>query len=226
MKLERRDFLKSATAGLGFAFATPVEALRQIHAGTAGGELRGGSGTLYLEGRLKSGLLRLEAQDFLDRGDRSVIIRGRLNSTELYSAMFSYERDITVFALFHDNDHSTRVALSNSGDEKIGRVVVWNDIETPQIFDIDKAKVMNADSVQEIMDVGGKVPDLTGKRKPPEFTWLELESVFGSDPALLAFMRGRKSTHHPREEEKLSEWVCRFLSWVPGSTLSLAWLGS
>jgi len=224
MKIERRDFFKTTTAAFALALASQGKAMGQ-NPKKSSGELRAGSGTLYLEGELKSGLLKLEAQDFLDRTDHSVIIQSRLDSTDLYSAMFSYQKDLTVFAQFHDNDHSTTVVVSESDDPKIGRLVVLNDGGIPQIFDVDKAKIMDADDAKDIMDVNGKAPDLVGTRKPPAFTWRELESVFGSDPALLAFMRGKKSTHHPHEKDKLSEMPCRILSIVPGSTLCLVWRG-
>ena len=231
MELERRGFLKAVTRGLALGCASCTVALGQTSGGTVTGELQTGSGTLHLKGRLKSGALTLDAQEFLDHADRSVIIRGRLDSTELdstdlYSAMFSHQQDLTVFALFHDNHHSTTVVLSDSDDAKIGRLVVWNDNQTPQIYNIDKNKIMGTENPKDIADVNGKTPDLVGNRKLSAFTWQELESVFGSDPALLAFMRGKKSTHHPREENKLLEWICRLLSMVPGSTLSLIWLGS
>jgi hypothetical protein len=226
MELERRGFLKAVTRGLALGCAGCTVALGQTSRGTVTGELQTGSGSLHLEGRLKSGALTLDTQEFLDRADRSVIVRGRLDSTDLYSAMFSHQQDLTVFALFHDNDHSTTVVLSDSDDAKIGRLVVWNDNQTPQIYNIDKNKIMGTENSKDIVDVNGKTPDLVGNRKRSAFTWQELESVFGSDPALLAFMRGKKSTHHPREENKLLEWICRLLSMVPGSTLSLFWLAS
>jgi hypothetical protein len=215
MTLQRRDFLRTATTGLAFGFAGCGEALAQ----SSTGELTSGSGTLHLEGRLKAGVLKLEAQDLVDRADRAAIVRGSLGSTELYSAMFSYQKDSTVFALFHDNDHSTSMVLADSDDPKIGRVVVWNDGETPQISSIDKSRIMDANDLKDIVNA----PDLVGKRKPPAFTWRELESVFGSDPALLAFMRGRKTDHHPREEDKTLEWICRLSSLVPGSILPPIW---
>lgn len=224
MELERRGFLKAVTRGLALGYASCGVALGQTP-GSVAGELQTGSGTLHLEGRLKSGALTLDAEEFLDRADRSVIVRGRLDSTDLYSAMFSHQQDLTVFAMFHDNDHSTTVVLSDSDDAKIGRLVVWNDNQAPQIYNVDKNKIMRTENPKDIGDVNGGTPDLVGKRKPPAFAWQELESVFGSDPALLAFMRGKKSTHHPREEDKLLDWVCRLLSMVPGSTLSLVWLG-
>jgi len=219
MKFERRDFLRTATSGLAFGLASCGQALAQ----NSTGELRGGSGSLSLEGRLKAGILRMELQDFIDRADRAAVVRGTLGTTRLYSAMFNYEKDSTIFALFHDNDHSTTIILSNLDDPQIGRLVIWNDRDTPQISSIDKAKIMAADEPKDIVDVTGNIPDFVGKRKPPAFTWRELESVFGSDPALLAFMRGEKSTHHPREDKKLLDWMCRLLSMVPGSLLSPIW---
>ena len=219
MKVERRDLLKTAMTGLVFSLPSHGRALKQS-SGTASGELRAGSGTLDLEGKLKSGVLKLEAQDFSDRADRSVIVRSKLDSTELYSAMFSYQKDQTVFALFQDHDHSTIVVLSSSDDAKIMSAVIWNDGQIPQTLKFERARVLAADKPQAIADVDGKVPDLIGRRKPPDFTWMELESVFGSDPELLAFMRGRKSTH--RRIEKL-EQHCWYLINVPGSTLSIVW---
>jgi hypothetical protein len=222
MTLQRRDFLRTATTGLAFGLAGCGQAL------ASPGELRSGSGTLYLEGRLKAGLLKIEAQDLVDRADRAVIVRGMLDSTdtggahvstELYSAMFSYHNDSTVFALFNDNNHSTSVILSNSDDPKIGRVMVWNDGDAPQISTMDKSKIMDAAEMKDIANA----PDFVGKRKPPAITWRELESVFGSDPALHEFMRGRKSNHHPRDENKLLDWVCRILSMIAGSLISPTW---
>ena len=222
MKFERRDFLRTATSGLALGLASCGQALGQS-SGAAAGELRSSSGTLFLEGRLKAGMLKMEVQDLLDRSDRAVIIRGKLNSTELYSAMFSYQKDLTVFALFHDNDHSTTVVLSDSDEAKIGRLVVWNDGDAPQISSFEKGKIMDVDYLKDIAPVSGNVPDFVGKRKPPAFTWRELETVFGSDPSLLAFMHGKKTNHHPREEDKLTEWICRLLSLIPGSLLPPIW---
>lgn len=225
MKAERRDFLRTAITGTALSLASHGRALGQSSA-KARGELQTGSGTLYLEGLLKVGNLKLEAQDLLDRMDRSVIIRSKLelrsgsDPRELYSAMFSYRKDYTVFALFQDHDHSTIVVLCDSDNVKVGRAVVWNDGDTPQIHDFEKAKILAANNIQEFVDINGKIPNLIGKREPPLFTPKELESVFGSDPELLAFMRGKKSTHSRRDDD---EWMCWFLSNVPGSTLSLIW---
>lgn len=224
MKLQRRGFLKTATTGLTFGFANRAILLGQTSATTVSGEIVSSSEALRLRGKLKSGVLSLDAQEFQHRADRSVIVRSKLDSTELYSAMFSYHKDLTVFALFNDHDHSTAIALSESSEKKIGYAVIWNDNDMPQIYKVNKGEIMEADSPKGVRDVDGKPLDLLGSRKPPAFTWQELESTFGSDPALLEFMRGRKSTHHPAENEKLSEWICRFLSIVPGSLLSLFWL--
>lgn len=219
MGLERRGFLR-AVGALALGCGNCPMAFGQ----TSTGELEMGSGSVHLEGRLKSGLLTLDAQDFLDRADHSVVVRGNLDTAGLYSAMFSYQKDLTVFALFKDdNDHSTTVVLSDSEETKTGHLVVWNDNQTPQTYNIDKTKIIEINDPKNIVDLNGKSPDLVGKRKKAAFTWQELENVFGSDPALLAFMRGKKSTHYPRGGNKLDEWVCHFLSMVPGSMLSLFW---
>jgi hypothetical protein len=220
MKLQRRSFMK-AVPGVAAGLANCTMAMGQ----SSSGELRAASGSLHLEGKLKSVSLTLDAQNFLDRAERAVTVRGRLDSTDLYSAMFSYEKDLTVFALFHDNDHSTTVVLTESETAKIGRLVAWNDNQIPQVFDLDKDKVMKANDPKDIMDVKGDRPNLVGNRNGAKFTWQELESVFGSTPALLEFMRCNKSTHHPREEDRLAEWMCHLLSMIPGSMLSLFWRG-
>jgi hypothetical protein len=215
MELERRGFLR-AVGSLALGCGNCTMAFGQ----TSTGELEMGSGSVHLEGRLKSGLLVLDAQDFLDRADHSVVVRGKLDTMGLYSAMFSHQKDLTVFALFRDNDHSTTVVLSDSEEAKIGHLVVWNDNQTPQPYKIDKSKIIGIKDPSDIVDVNSKRPDLVGKRRAAAFTWQELENVFGSDPALLVFMRGKKSTHYPRD---LDEWVCHLLCMVPGSTLSLFW---
>ena len=222
MKLQRRGFLKAVTSGLAIECAN--YAFAQTPKGAVTGDIETSSSSLHLRGGLKAGILTLNAQEFLEGTDRSVIVHAKLDSTELYSAMFSHESDLTVFALFNDNGHSTTLVLSDSTDPKVGQVVIWNDDTPPQIYNFDKRKILETDNPRELRDVNGKSPDLAGNRKPPAFTWQELESVFGSDKTLLQFMRGKKSTHHPRAEDKPSEWICRILSMVPASTLSLFWL--
>jgi hypothetical protein len=224
MELERRGFLKAVTSGLALGCTDCIEAIGQDTRKAVSGELLTGSGTLHLEGILKSGKLALDAHDFLDHASQGVVVRGKLDppgskSVELYSAMFNHQNDMRVFAVFQDNDHLTTAVLSNLDDSKIGRLVVWNDNETPQIHNIDKKNVMSTEDPNRIKDLNDKTPDLLGKRNPAVFTWQELEKTFGSDQALLAFMRGKKAKHG----DELSEWICHLLSMVPGSLLSLAW---
>jgi hypothetical protein len=224
MKFERRTFLKAASTGLVMGCTIPRRTLGRESEDRVDGELQAGTGTLRLEGKLKSGMLKLEAQDFIDRADRSLVINGSLETNKLYSAMFSYQRDLTAFALFNDGNHSTTITLSNSEDAKIGRLVFWHDDGTPQVVKIQKSQVLAKDSLKDFADIDGKTLDLLGQRKDPMFTWIELEKVFGSDAALLAFSRGRRSNHHPRENDLL-EWICKLLSMIPGSLLGLSWLG-
>jgi hypothetical protein len=226
MTLERRDFIKTTTAGLAFGLVKPGMACAQTSAVAASGEFEGGTGSLHLEGRLKAGVLKLEAQDFIEGKDRALIIQARLDSFKLYNAMFSYDYDRTVFVLLRDNDHSTTLVLSDTDDPKIGRLVVWNDQEVPDNFSVDKDKFMDTVNLKESV-LGGKEKslDVVGKRKPPDFTLKELEAVFGSNPALLEFMRGYRSLHHPLPSNKLAAWSCDVPSTLPGSLLGLAWYG-
>jgi len=221
MTLERRDFIKTTATGLAFGLVKPGMANAQTS-----GEFEGGTGSLRLEGRLKAGMLKLKAQDFIEDKDRALIIQAKLDPVKLYGAMFSYDHDRTVFALLRDNDHSTTLVLSDTDDAKIGRLVVWNDLEVPESFRVDKDKFMDTKNLKEsILDGKEKALDVIGKRKPPEFTLEELEAVFGSNPALLEFMRGKRSAHHPLPSNKLAASFCDILSTLPGSFFGLAWYG-
>jgi hypothetical protein len=224
MTFERRDFLTAVTSSLALGFASGPRAWGLTSKGGVTGELKTGSGTLHLEGQLKSGHLALDAHDFLDGASQGLVVRGKLDlptskSLELYSAMFNHENDLRVFAVFQDSGHLTTAVFSDTDDKEIGRLVVWNDNERPQVHDVDKKNVMSPEDPVKIMDLSGKTPDLQGKRNKAVFTWRELEDVFGSDPALLAFMRGKKATH----KGDISEWICRYCSIAAGSLLPLFW---
>jgi hypothetical protein len=226
MTLQRRNFIKTTTTGLAFGLVKPGMAYVQTSAGAVSGEFEGGTGSLHLEGRLKAGLLKLEAQDFIEDKDRALVIQARLDSHKLYNAMFSYAHDRTVFALLRDDDHSTTLVLSDTDDPKIGRLVVWNDQEVPDNFRVDKDKFMDTLNLKEsILDGKEKSLDVLGKRKPPVFTLKELEAVFGSNPALQEFMRGNRSLHHPLPSNKLAALPCHLLSNLPGALYGLAWYG-
>lgn len=224
MIFRRRNLLKAGTAGLAVGLVNPFSALAQTSAAASSGQLEGGTGSVRLEGRLKSGVLEIEARDFVEGRDRALVARGKFNSIDLYCAMFSYNHDRTVFALLRDSDHSTTLVLSDSENPKIGHLVAWNDAEAPGTFRVDKQKVFDAASLKEsILDGKGSSLDLVGKRKAPVFSLQELETVFGDNPALREFMRGERSTHHPRAELKPIEWICHFLSTVPGSLIGPFW---
>lgn len=211
MTIERRDFLMTAMSGLAFPFGNP-KALSAQHS-------RGSSrGSLHLEGRLKAGTLKLQARDFLEGAARALIMNGELEGVDLYCALFT-DRDHTVFAILRTDDHSTSLVLSDTEDRNIARLMVWNNKEAPEVVRIDKEKFIDTLNVnQSIVGPKGTV-DLLGKRRPPEFTAQELESVFGKDPALLAFTPDRK---YPRAR---SDFFCGFLSIIPGSLFTLGWEG-
>jgi len=223
MTFERRDFLKLGTMGMATAMATPAFAFDEDSPAKGKGELGGGYSSVRLEGQLKAGHIVIEARSFEEGKDRSVIAHSKLDGVDLYSGMFSYDRDRTLFAIFRDSDHSTSIVVSNTDDPKIGRLTVWNDSGAPGVFEINKEKFLESENPNDgIRDVKGNVVDVLGKRKPPAFTSRELEAVFGDDPALLQFMRCRKSHHHPAKTE-LQAFACHVGSSVPGSTLTLYW---
>jgi hypothetical protein len=223
MTFERRDFLKLGTMGMATAVATPTFAFDEESAAKGKGELQGSCSAVRLEGQLKAGHIVIEARSFDEGKDRTVIAHSKLDSVDLYSAMFSYDHDKTIFAVFRDNDHSTSIVVSNTDDPKIGQLTVWNDSSAPGVFEINKEKFLNSANPNEpVRDVKGTVVDVVGKRKPPAFTWQELEAVFGDDRALLQFMRGNKSRHHPAKGELLA-FACHIGSYVAGSTLALFW---
>jgi len=226
MTFERRDFIKTTATGLTFGLVKPGMAYAQNSGDATSGEFEGGTGSLRLEGRLKAGVLKLEAQDFIEGKDRALIIQATLDSVKLYCAMFSYYHDRTVFALLRDHDHSTTLVLSDTDDPKIGRLVVWNDQEVPDNFRVDKDKFMDTLNLKEsILDGKGKSLDVLGKRKPPDFTLKELEAVFGSNPALREFMRGNRSLHHPLPSNKLAAFPCDVLSNLRGALYGGLWYG-
>jgi len=223
MTQERRDFIRIGTA----AAAGLMNAGLCWASSPGSEELESGTGTLRLEGRLKAGQLKLQARDFVDGRDRALVVRGRLDSMEFYDSMFSYDYDRTVFAILRDNSHTTTLVLTDTDDPKIGRLVVWNDVAPPEVFRVDKKKAVDEDDPREsILDGRGKLLDLIGQRKPPAFTLKELESVFGKSSALSEFMRGRRPSHHPTEDQKPDEYICRLLGIIPGSPLGLLWRAS
>jgi hypothetical protein len=220
MTFERRDFIKIGSAGLAVGLVNPRLQLTEASAAAVSGELESGTGSLRLKGRLKSGTLILETQDFVQGLDRTVISHGTLNSKRFYCAMFSHNLDRTVFALLRDEDHSTTLVFSDSDVAEIGRLIVWHDAAVAESFRIKKQEFLKKEI---IVDEQGKAIDFVGKRKPLDFTPKELEEVFGKNPALLKFMRGKRSYHDPPPDQELLEWICRILSKLPGSTFGLYW---
>jgi hypothetical protein len=220
MTFERRDFLKFGSAGLAAGLAN--SGLRAAHAATPAveGELEGGTGSLRLEGQLRSETLVLEAQDFLQGLDRTVIVHGTYKSKNFYAKMFSHHRDSTVLAILGDKAHSTTLVLSDSDVAEIGRLIVWHDNAAANSFRIKKADFLEKEA---ILDEGRKQIDFAGKREVPGFTQKELEALFGSDGELLRFMRGKRSHHNPSQDQLLQEWICKLLSILPGSPFTLFW---
>jgi hypothetical protein len=224
MTFERRDFLKLGTMGMATAMATPAFALDEDSPSKGKGTLEGACASVRLEGQLKAGRMIIEARAFEDGKDRTVITHSTLNNIDLYSGTFSYDHEKTVFVVVRDNDHSTSVLLSNTDDPKIGRAVVWNDSDAPGVFEFNKEKLLESGNLKDSIREGkGNALDVLGKRKPPAFTWRELEDVFGDDPALNDFTHGKRSRHHPAKTE-LQASFCHFAIMIPGYAGSVGWV--
>ena len=219
MTFERRDFLKIGSAGLAAGLVNSGLHAAQAGAPAAKGELEGGTGSLHLEGRLKSGLIQIEMQDFVQGLDRTVIANGRLNSRKFYNAVFGHNRDHTVFMILADENHSTTLVLSDSDVPEIGRVTIWHDSGAPQSFRVKKRDFVANDA---IVDEKGTRIDFVGKRKPLDFTARELEEVFGNNPALLKFRRGRAIAHNPSPDIGSSDWIC-ILATILGIVPAISW---
>jgi hypothetical protein len=220
MTFERRDFLKIGSAGLAAGLVNSGLRAAQAAAPAVKGELESGTGSLRLEGHLKSGLLQIEMQDFVQGLVKTVIGNGRFNSRKFYNAVFSYNQDRTVFVILADEKHSTTLVLSDSDVPEIGRVTIWHDSGAPQNFRVKKGDFVANDA---IVDEKGTRIDLVGKRKTLDFTARELEDVFGNDPALLKFRRGMAIAHNSSPDTKLYDWICRFLSAIIGIILPISW---
>jgi hypothetical protein len=220
MRFERRDFLKIGAAGLTTGLVNSGPQLAHASAAATGGELEGGTGSLRLEGQLKSETLVLEAQDFMQGLDRTVIVHGTYKSKNFYAKMFSHHRDSTVLAILGDKAHSTTLVLSDSEVAEIGRLIVWHDNAAAGSFRIKKGDFLEKEA---IVDEGRKPIDFAGKREVPDFTQKELEAVFGNDAELLRFMRGKRSHHNPSQDQLLQEWICKFVIILPGSPFTLFW---
>ena len=224
MGFQRRNFIKVGAAGLTAGILHPSMMFAQASS-VGKSEFEVGGGSVRLQGKLKSGMIRIDAHDFIEGRDRSITTHSKFNSANLYGATFSHNYDRTVFAMLSDDVHSTTLVLSDSDDPKVGRLSVWNDAEAPRTFKVDKVKAVDAQDLKEsILEGKGGALDLVGKRKKPPFTWDELESVFGQDPALLKFMRGQRVSHHPLADQKPLQWACRIIGSIPGSVLGLMWL--
>lgn len=223
MAIERRDFIKSGFVGLS-AGLMGVELANAQSSGHSTGVFEGGTGCVRVSGQLKAGVLTVEAQDFVKEGDRCLVMNGRLAKTDLYCSMFSYKDEETIFVVLRSNGHKTSVLLSDSDDPKIARLVAWNDLEAPNTFRIDKEKFMETQKLKEaVLEGKGDSVDLVGKRNPPQFTLSELEAVFGDNEALNDLMRGHRSHHNLRADNKLLEFLCFLISTLPGSLTGLAW---
>lgn len=223
MSFERRDFITAAAAGIFGTLCHARPGFAQASQRKEHGHLKGGAGSLYLEGSLSKGVLKLEAEDFTDEGDRTVIVHATFDAAKLYQVMFTQDYGRALFAQTRDADGRTTLYVYECDDPKIMCVTVWHDRKAPESFRIDMEHFSKKRKLKEAVLGGkGKDLDLLGKRKEPPYTVAELEKVFGADPALAKFMRGKRSME--TGPPKLLEDPCGLLAAIPGFELvHLGW---
>jgi hypothetical protein len=232
----RRDFVKIAAAGVAAAFLpSPItiaqESSGERKPGGAVAELRGGSGSLFLEGHIAGGLLKLRVDDFIQshgRGkDRALVAEGTFeasgaNPVKLYRSYFSCNTDRQVFMRLEDGDHSSTLVFSES-DGNIEYLTAWSGVGAPQQFNIDKKKYIDTRDAKASI-VSGNADKLDeaqiGRRRPPAITAEEFENTFGKSPAFLEFNRGRKVLY---QHAISSSFACAWSLSVKGAALFVAY---
>lgn len=251
MNFDRRDFLRTGTAGLAggllglestFGQETPNDEHKDEHAKSdTVVEFRGGTGSLHLVLKLEKiktpGTLDLYLDNFDLGRDRTLVASGTFepvgrSAVRLYRSYFCVDDANQVFARLGDDHHWTSVMLSRTDDSKIESLTVWNDTTAPASFRIDKDKFKaevarskgNPSPVNYVLDGQGKTLDLKGTRTPPEITVEALENALDNNPEYLAFMRGKTRM---RQHAQAMQFDCFFIVMaVPGGAIyDVCWEG-
>lgn len=226
MKFERRDFFRLGAAGLAgsafsweSAFGQDKDRDQDAKSGAIA-ELRGGSGTLYLELKLRSGTLKLQVEEFRSGKDHAAVARGTFARAggariKLYRSFFCVDDARQVFARLGDDDHWTSLLLARTDDANVESLTVWNDAKPSESFRIDKKKFLAVANTKGgpnpqdyIIDGKNGNPDLKGSRMPPDVTVEDLENALDNNRDYLAFRRGDRP---PRQHASLAAFECGFL---------------
>ena len=236
MNFERRDFLRLGTAGfagtmlsLEPVFGQEKDAGDKDGKSSAIAELRGGSGSLHLQLKLRAGTLEMQYEEFSQGKDHAMVAHGTFaphggSKTKVYRSYFSANNDQQVFARFGDGDDWTSIVLASTGDANVESLTVWNDRKAPESFRIDKQKFLAAAKEKGvpkpqdyIIDSEKGNPDLRGSRTPPDITVEDLEDALQRSRDFLAFRRGAGPT---RLHATALSFPCGYIVVVfPGGTL-------
>ena len=236
MNFERRDFLRLGTAGfagtmlsLEPVFGQEKDADDKDGKSSAIAELRGGSGSLHLQLKLRAGTLEMQYEEFSQGKDHAMVAHGTFaphggSKTKVYRSYFSANNDQQVFARFGDGDDWTSIVLASTGDANVESLTVWNDRKAPESFRIDKQKFLAAAKEKGvpkpqdyIIDSEKGNPDLRGSRTPPDITVEDLEDALQRSRDFLAFRRGASPT---RLHATALSFPCGYIVIVfPGGTL-------
>lgn len=189
------------------------------------GDLQTSYGSVRLVGKIRAGQLTINAQEFVQGTDRTLIIKAELGSRKIYRSVFSHNNESVVFVRIRDDEHTVTLVLSDSDDPSIGRLSVWKDSEAPESFAIDVPHFLRTSNAKEsILENRGDYLDQVGNRRPPDITRQELFETFGEDPAYKKFMRGEQPEIGlpPGNEPRNGgiNWKCAWICLIPACGLA------
>ena len=253
MNFERRDFLRVTSAGLAGGIFNFPNALAQVNQGDqsptqppagqkttnssqetspyesrypGGVHFNGGSGSLVLHLKFKTGSLDVHVENFSRGDDKLFIMDGTFEPadkskkpTRVYRSYFGAGDGNEIFARLGDGHEWTTLVMAPSERDGVESLTVWNTAQPVQTFHIDRHKFNddphNPDGY--VIDIRGRRFDLQGKREPPPITAEELQNSLENLPDYVAFTRGRGvSGRHAAP----MEFVCGALILiVPGGAL-------
>ena len=189
---------------------------------------RGGTNVLSLSAGLPAGKLTVEAREFSQLGDRTVVTSGTVGRNEIYRAVFSHNNDSSVHAVLRDKGITTQISLQDHPMKKgVGIVTIVNDNQVPQQLLIDTDVLLETKDPQLalIEPVGHKI-DLVGNRQVPNITAKQIADLYADTPAFKEFMRGAE--HHEKAAAKKKggvNWKCAWICLVPACGLTcLFWV--
>ncbi len=250
MNFERRGFLRATTAGLAgtifnleHAFSQEVQPQAKAPANKPSHqtgsrrpiEFVGGTGSLRLDLKLKSGTLEVDADNYSRGFDAGAFATGTFTPSggspaRIYRSYFCVNSAKQVFCRLGDDDHWTSLVFAATDDRDIYSLALWQDDGSPEIFRLSKKAFLEAasetagrpDPTKYILDQRGPAFKPDGNRKPPNITMEELIDALDDDRQFLAFVRGKNLAH---QHAIHAVFPCFFYAKTFDAILAIEWEG-